>query len=680
MPAVAERRVDDFDPNQPRDPDGKWAEGGSSASGSAAPSLTSGDKSAPAGEWQASHYAKKGRVSLVPLAYLKSIAGNPLDDHNSQQRLESLMKSIGKEGLREPIQISIDPKANDAHDWPVNAVTEGNHRVEALIRLGHTHAPAFAQREDLFVGNLHKFKSGVDFDKNEEFTVYGSTAPDKIGIPTSAEKHDTRSDAAPKAFETPGPDLTDHEAAEGIRDGDLPSPTKFGDFWLFDLRITGTNAAYRDSIDEWAFRDPKLWLTDEFVERCNGLAVVDGHPERSGLNTEEFRQRAVGSIVLPYIKGDEVWGVAKIFDADMAQLMTTTHRSTSPGVTPPKGSEATLLEDGTKVLAEGLPLILDHLAVCEAGVWDKDGPPSGIRLDAKDAPVADEDLEKIKKERDDARAELDSMKADAARRDAEETDKEAIEAAEKEKADKAKKDAADAKKRDSRKDRHSKHDGDIMDCARCDEEERVDAAKADESEKESEEEREREDKAKRDKAKKDAAKEETVEAGRGTEEIKDSRISAMEAEIARLKRANQPLSMDEHDELAKASHRADRAYQMLGQAPPQPYPGEKPTSFRRRAANGLRPYTTSWKNYFFHDGQHAMDFNLVENAIYDEAMAYAKDPPAGTLTGLREIHDTVLGKPRVSFAGDQDVTWAPFEPPTRRIMKKLYRPQQAGLR
>jgi len=358
-------------------------------------------------------------------------------------------------------------------------------------------------------------------------------------------------------FESPPEDATDHQVAEGIRDGKYASPQKVGDFWLFDLRVTGTGAAYRDSLDEWAFRDPKLWLTDEFVERAASLPVIWGHPERSGLNSEEYRERSIGNMVLAYIKGDEVWGVGKIFDADAALAMQTTHRSTSPGVTPPKGSTPVELNDGTKVLAEGLPLILDHLAVCEAGVWDKDGPPDGIRLDAalKGPTVADEDLEAVKKERDDAKAKLDAFeKADAARKDAEEkekadkakkdeSDKEAIEAAEKEKADSA--------KRDSRKDRHSKHDGDIMDCARCD----------------SEEETEREDKAK-----KDAAPKTPVDADRGNE-LHDSKFAAMQAEIDRLKAANRPLTMAERDEIAKAFHRADKAYQSLGDQTPQAIPG-----------------------------------------------------------------------------------------------------------
>lgn len=459
-------------------------------------------------------------------------------------------------------------------------------------------------------------------------------------------------------FESPPEDATDHQVAEGIRDGKYASPQKVGDFWLFDLRVTGTGAAYRDSLDEWAFRDPKLWLTDEFVERAASLPVIWGHPERSGLNSEEYRERSIGNMVLAYIKGDEVWGVGKIFDADAALAMQTTHRSTSPGVTPPKGSTPVELNDGTKVLAEGLPLILDHLAVCEAGVWDKDGPPDGIRLDAalKGPTVADEDLEAVKKERDDAKAKLDAFeKADAARKDAEEkekadkakkdeSDKEAIEAAEKEKADSA--------KRDSRKDRHSKHDGDIMDCARCD----------------SEEETEREDKAK-----KDAAPKTPVDADRGNE-LHDSKFAAMQAEIDRLKAANRPLTMAERDEIAKAFHRADKAYQSLGDQTPQAIPGESPIAYRRRLANGLRAYTQSWKTYAFHDSQQSQDFRLVEDAIYSEAAAFAKTPQSDGKRVTREVVTYPHGKTRTEFIGDSRDFFAPFMHPRKFAVTKINRP------
>lgn len=484
-------------------------------------------------------------------------------------------------------------------------------------------------------------------------------------------------------FETPPADATDHQVAEGMRDGTYASPQQYGDFWLFDLRITGTGMAWRDSIEEWAFRDKDLWLSEAFVQRCNGLPVIFGHPERAGLNSQEFEERAIGTIVLPYIKGDEVWGVAKIFSADAAAAMQKSHRSTSPGVTPPKGSTPLLLELGTeaqdsgteaqsvKVLAEGLPLILDHLAVCQAGVWDKDGPPEGIRLDAlsrKDSSVTEEEAAKIKQERDDAtrradsaEKERDDMKADASKKDAEEKERadkakkdedeeKAVKAAEKEKVDKAKK--------DSRKDRHDKHDGDIMDCSRCD----------------SEEETEREDKAKKDAA---GAPKEGVDADRGTE-LHDSKFATMQATLdrqaAQIAAMTAQPSIADANAIAAAWGRWDSLYQALGDQTPQAYPGEKPRAYLRRLADGVRKYTDSWKSYAFHDSQQEQDFDAVSNLIFTEALAFSKKPLVDKPGFMREIVTHPHGKTRTEFIGDHKAPWLPFQHPTKFAIAKINRP------
>jgi hypothetical protein len=486
---------------------------------------------------------------------------------------------------------------------------------------------------------------------------------------------------AATAFETPPEDATDHQVAEGIRDGKYASPTKYGDFWLFALRVTGTGMAFRDSIDEWAFRDKALWLTDEFLERAASVPVIWGHPDRSGLNSEEYKKRSIGNAVLSYVDGDEVWCIAKIFNADAAELMQTSHRSTSPGVTPPKGSTPLLLEHGTdtsslgtdaqptKVLDEGLPLILDHLAVCELGVWDKEGPPEGIRLDAtsrKDDSVTEEEKKALEKERDDARKDaaeakekLDAFeKAEKDRKDA---------AEDKERADKARKDAEEAEKekldsakRDSRKDRHSKHDGDIMDCARCDSEET--------------EEKEREDKAKKDAA----AAQFDIDANR-EEQIKDSqtRIAMLERELAAIRKGQEPPTIEDANVIAAAFHRADSVYQMLGDRTPQQMPGERPLAYRRRLADGLRKYTKQFKTEPIHDSVAGIAFDLIENAIYDEALDEAKHPTIQDSVGiLRERVTIANGKTRRDFSGNGKVAFEPFMAPSMKF--KIRRPESRG--
>ena len=178
--------------------------------------------------------------------------------------------------------------------------------------------------------------------------------------------------------------------ARAIRDGELTSPQYYANVWLFALRITGTGVAYRTKWKEYVWRDPSMYLNDEFLARCNGLAVIFEHPKkRATLDSKEFSDRAVGSVLLPYIKGDEVWGIAKIYDEPTAQLMCDEQLSTSPAVVwrDPDENNKLEMEDGSKLLIEGKPSLLDHLAICALGVWDKGGDPSGVEAVRADSEM-----------------------------------------------------------------------------------------------------------------------------------------------------------------------------------------------------------------------------------------------------------------------------------------------------
>lgn len=180
---------------------------------------------------------------------------------------------------------------------------------------------------------------------------------------------------------------TEYDYAELISQGYLPSPQMYANVMLLAIRITGTGLAYRSSIGEHVWRDPALYLNDDFLKRCNGLAVIMDHPESAVLNSEEFKNRAVGSIMLPYIKGDEVWGIAKIYDEDAAKEILEGEISTSPSVVfdNTAGNTTLTTESGQPLLIEGVPFLLDHIAIVtkargSKGVWDKGGDPTGVLL------------------------------------------------------------------------------------------------------------------------------------------------------------------------------------------------------------------------------------------------------------------------------------------------------------
>lgn len=176
--------------------------------------------------------------------------------------------------------------------------------------------------------------------------------------------------------------MDEAQLARAIAAGELTSPQPYGNSWFFNLRITGTGSSYRRALDEYVWRDPSIYMNQGFLDRCNGLPVVIMHPSKSMLDTKEYAERNIGSIVYAYLREDvnEVWGIARILDMPAAKFMRTHQLSTSPAVVflPNDGNQKIEMGDGEHLLIEGKPSLLDHLAVCEEGVWDNGGPPVGV--------------------------------------------------------------------------------------------------------------------------------------------------------------------------------------------------------------------------------------------------------------------------------------------------------------
>jgi 8-oxo-dGTP pyrophosphatase MutT (NUDIX family) len=179
--------------------------------------------------------------------------------------------------------------------------------------------------------------------------------------------------------------MNELELAEAIRDGELVSPQYIENVMLVDVRISGTGFSYRPKLNEWVYRRDTIYLTPEFLRRCSGIPIILDHPSTQILNSDEFSKRVVGTMFLPYVKGDEVWGIAKVYDKSAIIAINDFELSTSPSVVfrDTKVNYNIEMEDGSNLLVEGPPSFVDHLAICEKGVWDKGGDASGIRIDSE---------------------------------------------------------------------------------------------------------------------------------------------------------------------------------------------------------------------------------------------------------------------------------------------------------
>lgn len=428
--------------------------------------------------------------------------------------------------------------------------------------------------------------------------------------------------------------LTELELAQRIRDGTAPSPMKFSNMWLVNLRITGTGLAYRSGLKEHVWRDPKHYLNEYFLQRCNGLLVIANHPDDAVLTEQDFTERTVGSVMLPYIRDDEVWAVCRIYVRDIVEQIATGKVSTSPAVVFNNASGNVEVQDGdTNFLIEGVPFLLDHIALVtedhgSLGVWDKDKIPAGVEVSNKgDIDMDEKQLEALQsivaKAVGDAvggvnqgiqklTARMDSMEQGyKARADAEAEEKRLAD--EKAKADEAEKKKADAAEEEQRK---------------ADEAEA--AKKADEQ------------------RKADEAAEEKRKADEAAEE-KERNDEAM----------------------SEAQAKADSAYSAVGKRAPEPFSGEKALDFRKRALITMQKHSPKHADVNIRAVADSATLSVLEDAIYGEARKAIQDEMNNTQGQLfKRVRSDEAGRQITEYQGDPRAWLSAFQTQPR-VMSKI---------
>jgi colicin import membrane protein len=114
----------------------------------------------------------------------------------------------------------------------------------------------------------------------------------------------------------------------------------------------------------------------EMCARAASLPVLVDHPEKGTLNSPEFAARCVGLTVFGFVKGDELWAIARILDSGANKvLLAGAYEDTSSAVTFAPGTGARIDIGGKALLIEPEPLLLDHVCLTARGVWTRDGPP-----------------------------------------------------------------------------------------------------------------------------------------------------------------------------------------------------------------------------------------------------------------------------------------------------------------
>ncbi|MFV4839025.1 NUDIX domain-containing protein [Citrobacter freundii] len=425
--------------------------------------------------------------------------------------------------------------------------------------------------------------------------------------------------------------LNETEVAALIADGTLSSPQYFINMWMFAIRVTGTGVTWRSADQQMTFRNPDDYLTPEFLQRVAGLPLIWLHPEKNTLDSDEFAKRVIGTLTNSWVADNgEVWAIARVYDAEAAEIMATRQLSTSPTV---KFVEVpkSIIVDGQPLLVEPSPELLDHVAICEQGVWDKLLAPTGVKSDSipNEAEIMDEEkiVALINKAIDARMAKADSEAADLkAKADAEE-------AAKKEKADAEAKEAEEAK-------------------AKADEEAKAAKAKADESEL---------------KKLEHEAKGEDDRLERERKERREKADSQLRQEIAELRsRIPTELSDEERNEVADAQVKADSVFSCFGKRAPVPLSGEKPLSYRRRLMIQLQEHSPDFKSVDLSSIADSALLNVAEKQIYADAQKSASlSVGPGMLREIKRADAT--GRQISTFEGDPAATWAPFQSGKRQV-------------
>lgn len=421
---------------------------------------------------------------------------------------------------------------------------------------------------------------------------------------------------------------TETDVMQAMRDGILPSPQRFVNMWLYALRITGTGIAVRNPGDpieqEVTWRDPEIYLTEEFLARCNGLPVIVLHTEAPALTSQEFAERIVGTSAMPYIAGDEVWTIARIYDKAIGELLDTAQLSTSPNVVfldKTKNSTITLA-DGTPVLVEGNPELIDHLAICMQGVWDKGGQPAGVKSDNLGAIMPDEIAAEEAKKAAEAEA------AAAAKKDSDEAPPWAKAFMD---SMTSRMDSLEGKNTEKPAEKPvEKADASVAHVVKADEEKAV----------------------KEEQARKDA------------EAALNNRVGGVETAL-------EPLSDDEADAMADAENKADSVAHALGMPAhsTKPMLGEKPTAYRLRMARKLQVHSPAYKevNLQAIAAADTKAFGLAEAAIFADATKVASRPTEISAGQLRQVkRRDESGREITEFVGDTMACWGQFVAPSRK--------------
>lgn len=181
--------------------------------------------------------------------------------------------------------------------------------------------------------------------------------------------------------------LKEQDIANALISGDLTGIVTNGEYAYIPLRFSGTGITERlDENGKARLIDRRLedFATPELMKEYANINILLTHPKnengdcvRAGLvNGGAF----VGNTIASYLKGEEIWVIGRLHDADIVDLiMGNAKNGTDLSTSPHISSEEVLGENGVYVEK---PFKINHLAIVGEGFWDKKSTSPAIEGDS----------------------------------------------------------------------------------------------------------------------------------------------------------------------------------------------------------------------------------------------------------------------------------------------------------
>lgn len=157
-----------------------------------------------------------------------------------------------------------------------------------------------------------------------------------------------------------------------------------GLFAYIPMRLSGLGIVERPNSDNGSVslydRDKDAFCDVSFMKLYANLPICITHPKIENepqLLGFDFAELIVGNTIHSFLKDNEIWVIAKIWNREVLQLLQKNDFSTSPHFI--SETQKTILENGDIVLKEK-PLIINHLAIVENGFWDKKSQNKSILI------------------------------------------------------------------------------------------------------------------------------------------------------------------------------------------------------------------------------------------------------------------------------------------------------------